>query len=187
MSRYEFKRRGIRVPPTTSEADAIEVAYRVLSVGARDNLREFTEPDDDWMPIWFVVTQRQGTVISGNAPKHEMAEYVGRWARHVGAVAIGHLHSSWLVNAEDIGEERMRELQQRGGLTEGIAERQEILLLGLYSATTARQHHAGITRHENAPPTLSAFDLVYDSANPKHTDLVGAMVDPLREALVRLG
>ena len=169
----------------------MDAAYEVLTTGARRTERGFREPDDDWFPMWLVLTQRQGALITGNAEKRDMAEYVGRWARRVGAVCIAHLHSSWLVHSEDVGLERMRQLHQqmldRDGSTEGIAERREIVLLAVYSAGTARQYHAAIHRHSDAPPTLGAFELIDDTATSGDARVEGAMVDPLVEALVRVG
>lgn len=96
----DYQRRGIRVPRT--ETEAADVARDALATGARRTSESFTEPDEDWAPMWFVVTSEHGTLIAGDAHKHDMARYVAGFARRVGAVAIGHLHSSWYVDQSTV-------------------------------------------------------------------------------------
>ena len=187
----EFKRRGIKVKPTATEAEAMEQAFGVLVTGARRTGAEFTDPDDDWVPIWLILTKLHGTLVSGNAHKHDMAEYVGRLARKFGAVALGHLHSSWMIVQEDMDRERFDEIHRymrNGGSLEDVAEAREIVLVALYSAAATRQYHAAISRDGVHPPTLGGFDLVAETGGDGDDwRIEGAMVDPLVAALKRVG
>ena len=72
------RRRGITVPPTQTETEALAVAYDVLVDGARATGAAFTEPDDDWAPMWLVLTQSQGTLLTGNADKYTLTDQVAR-------------------------------------------------------------------------------------------------------------
>lgn len=188
----DFHRIGIRIPPTATEREALEVAYDLLATGARRVGETFTEPDDDWRPLWVLLTDTQATIVTpgDDVDKHAATDYVGRLARRWGAVAVGHLHSSWMVTFEDVDAERMAEIQrymrERHGSTEGLPERREVLLIAAYSATTARQWHAAIHRDDTQPPTLGTFDLMLDTTHDD-VDLSGAMVDPLRDALRKVG
>ena len=182
----KFRRIGIRVPPTESEMEAHEFARDVLLTGATRVGAEFTDPDDDWRPIWFVLTKTQGTIITPGADveKYETTHYVGDLARRWGAVAIGHLHSSWLV----LGPELAQRAHDQHGSTEGIAERIEVLLLATYTAGNARHYTARIERHDDTPPTLAPLELMFDTADAEDgTHVSGAMVDPLMSALERVG
>lgn len=178
------RRIGIRVPPTKSEVEAHELVFDVLLTGARRVEAGFTDPKDDWDPIWFVLTKMQGTIVTPgpDVEKYDMVRYVGELARRWGARAVGHLHSSWLV----VGAEAQRAHDQHGS-TEGLL-RQEVLLLASYTAGNARHYTARIERHPAAPPTLAAFELMFDTADAEDGMVVtGAMVDPLMSALERVG
>jgi hypothetical protein len=181
-----FRRTGIKVPPTKSEVQAHELARRVLETGALRIGSEFVYPDDDWEPTWLVLTKTQGTIVSPGrgVEKYEMTDYVAGLARRWGAVALAHLHSSWLV----VGPELAQRAADQHGSTEGIDERQEVLLLATYTVGNARHYIAHIERHENAPPTLAPFELLFDTAAVEDdTHVTGAMVDPLMQALERVG
>jgi len=185
----EYRRIGIKVPPSKDAAEAMDVAYDVLASGARRVGEAFTRPADDWRPQWLVLTRTQGTLVMGDAEKHAMAEAVGRLARKFGAIAVGHLHSAWIVDAETAGgqeefERLYRVVQQQGGSTEGLP-RKEIVLLAVYCAAEARQYHATIERHEDAPPTLGPFELAVSTADG--LGATGAMVDPIVAALKTTG
>jgi hypothetical protein len=189
------RRMGVKVPPSKTALEAATAASDTLMKGAREVQRKFTEPDDDWRPMWLVVTPTQGTVITPesmtNAAEREaVVRTVARFARERGAVAIGHLHSTWHVPPEKLSEERQREVfaqvDRQDGSTEGIPEREEAVMIALYTATTFRLVMAPIGRHEGAPPTLGEFTAVMTSED-EEAELSGRMVDPLRAALRRLG
>ena len=100
----DYFRRGVRVPPTKTAAEAAQVAFDVLSDSARQIGAKFTDPEDDWTPAWVVLTPEQGTIITApgsvaNDPRAKTAatRYVGDYARRNGAVAIGGLASVWMV------------------------------------------------------------------------------------------
>lgn len=191
----KFTRRGIRVPASRSEREAAQVVRDVLEQGCRKVAAELTEPDDDWDPIYLVVTPAgQGTVFAGFGDKYAVTDAVAAFARRVGAVAIGHLASTWQVHADTVGEAGkaradalQRRVQQQGGSTEGIPGRFEAVMIGVYTASGFVVEHARIERHDDAPPTLGGFDVVLDSRERESVEVIGRMVDPLREALVRLG
>jgi hypothetical protein len=188
------RREGIRVPRTESEAEAIGVAYELLTSGARRVQGRFTRPDDDWAPIFLTLTKKQGTILTpdrlAREDKRPTVEAVARWARRVGAVCVGHLHSSWFVLGEGLPAERMEAIRLRmeanRGSTEGIPERTEGLLLALHTAGGSAVHWGEIERRESAPPTLAPFRLLADTAE-NGEGFEGAMVDPLREAVWRRG
>ena len=189
------RRMGIRLPESESEQDAVDAIYGCLTSGSQDVGRGFTKADDDWHPLWLVTTAAgQGTIISpvemiDQADKIAITEYVARFARKVGAVAVGHLNSSWLVAAEDVGDERMKEInalmKAQYGSTEGIPERREILMLIIYTATSWRQYYADIKRHDGRPPTLKPWVLM--GSSEQSWNLTGTMSDPIRESLRRIG
>jgi hypothetical protein len=186
----DFRRIGIKVPATSSGTEAMDVAYERLAAGARGVGADFTKPDDDWMPIWAVLTKTQGTLITGNVHKHEMTEHVARLARRFGAIAIGHLHSSWLIDAEVAGgqaeyERLERIVRRQGGSTEGLPRR-EILMIETFSAGEVRHYHAPIHRTDAAPPTLGPFEFVLTTATAG-MDARGPMIDPLVRALTKVG
>lgn len=189
-----MKRRGVTIPPTASEVESAEVAFDVLRKGSVQVGQRFTKPDDDWSPIWLVLTPTQGTTMTpesmrDNAEKNRMVDTVAAYAQRVGAVAIGHLNSSWQIPPGKVSDERMDEIvawmNSHGGSTEGVPEREEIVLIAVYTATTYWMYTALITRHENAPPTLGSYELMHTSSDKG--DLSGRMVDPLRDALRRYG
>jgi len=185
------RRIGLHLKPSRSEAEAITQLYTVLTTGAHANEARFSDPDDDWTPIWLVyVADGHGTLITGDAHKHDLAQYVGAFARRVGAVAIGHLHSSWMVWQSEMTPARAAEVEKliRWGGTpiQALPERQEVLLVQLHSAMAWEQHLARIERFDGAPPKLHPFERMGGSSDEGLT-VTGAMVDPLREALTRLG
>jgi hypothetical protein len=179
----KFPQLGIRVPQTKDDAQAHDLALNVLQTGAERAAVEFTDPDDDWAPIWLVLTANRATVISPGprVEKYEAVDYVARLARRWGATALGHLHSSWIVT----DPEAVAIATQRHGDTEGLP-RQEVVLLATYTAGHARQYTAQINRHQEAPPTLEPFELIVDTATSE-IHVQGAMVTPLLNALARVG
>ena len=178
----------IRLPASKTEAQAAATTRRWLERGARDVGRDFTKPDDDWDPIWLVVSRDSGLLIASDETvhKHDMAELVGATARRLGAICVGHVHSSWLILFTEIDEPRrselVRHMQETGGETEGVPERIEILMLAVYTASTSAMWYGRIERHDDAPPTLARFERA-----PTDGETTGAMVDPLRAGLVKLG
>jgi len=185
----DFHRRGIKVRPTVSAREAMQEAYDVLTTGARKTGAEFTEPDDDWRPMWVILTKTQGTHVTGNAHKHAMTDYVATLARKYGAVAVGHLHSSWMIHAQDVDEQRFDEIHaylRQGGSLEDVPESREQLMLNLHSAGETRQYHARIHRDGVRPPALDPFELAISTAE-KNAEVSGAMSDPIVAALRRIG
>lgn len=186
----DFKRIGVKVPPTASAREAMAVAFDVLSTGARQAGASFREPDDDWRPMWLILTKSQGTLVSGDGDKYAMVDYVAQLARRFGAVAVGHLHSSWMIDAETAGSQEALDLliqiaRDRDGSTEGLPRR-EIVMIALHSAAVTHQYHARIDRSDDAPPTLGAFELVADSSEDGMR-FEGAMIDPIVDALKTTG
>jgi hypothetical protein len=187
----DFSRHGVKVPHTESEAQAVRAARSVLIRGAQAIGESFTDPGDDWAPVWLVLTPTQGTMITadGETANHPRAKekatrYVGDFARRVGAVAVGSLMSTWQV-ALDADEARAREVERQvraqDGSTEGIPERFEALLLVTYTASTVEAQTALIERHEAAPPTLREFKRMPEGS------WSGRMASPLQQALRRVG
>lgn len=185
------RRHGIRLPPTVTEAATLREVVASMRRGALGVEQEFTDPDDDWAAMWLVVAPGGlGTLLTGNADKHVMTEYVGRYARKVGAIGIGHVHSSWLVLASEIGDRRMAEIHRQleaGVSLETFPERIEVVLLNAFTASAWEMHTARIQRRPDAPPELDPFECVQSSADQENGSIGGAMVDPLQDALRRLG
>jgi len=195
-----LRREGIKVPPTEGEAGAVLAAYKLLTEGALRVQQRFTKPDDDWWPIWLTLTRTQGTILTPErfAPqdKQPTVAAVARWARRVGAVCVGHLHSSWTVIADQHGGripvERMqaihRQMVAQHGSTVGIPERMEVVMVALHTASGSAMHVADIERHAGAPPTLAPFRLLVDEHREgDDSGMEGVMIDPLREAVWRRG
>ena len=183
-----YKRIGIKVPETETEHDAHDHLRDALEHGALSVLERFDEPDDDWAPMWMILTRTQGTILTPGpgVEKYEMTDSVAALARRFGAIAVGHLHSSWIVLSEDAGRDAMDEYVARGGgSTEGMARR-ECLLVATYTVSRAVNAVAYIHRHEGAPPTLDPFEVIIDTAQSE-MNLEGAMVDPLIDSLQRIG
>lgn len=191
----DINRHGIKVPRTESEGQAARAARALLINGAREVGRKFTHPEDDWHPIWAVLTQDQGTIIETGAreandprAKTKITQYVADFARRRGAIAIGSLMSTWqvILDVEKLGEQRVREIERQvraqDGSTEGIEGRVERLLVITYTAGNVESQHAPINRHDNAPPTLGEFAAIGDLDH-----LEGRMTEPLQEALRRIG
>jgi hypothetical protein len=192
MAKGKITRRGVYIPPSSGEVEAMDSVYEVLSSGAVSNGERFEDPDDDWLAVWLVATKDQATLITGDAHKYDMVEYVAQFARRIGAIVVGHLHSSWVVLAADLGSPEevdrvMEQMRRNEGSTEGIEQRKEIIMLGVYGARAARLYTAAIHRDGVHPPRLDDFALVSDSTDGSDFNLDGAMVDPLREALTHVG
>jgi len=183
---------GIKIPPTKNEAEAMDLAYDILHRGALSVGEGFEDPDDDWMPMWLVLTKDQGHFMTpAGVDKYMMVEAVGHWAREHGAICVAHLDSTWMVKqTEDMTKERADEIfaqmQEQHGSTEGIPERTEQVMLAVYTASAYRFYQAPIIRHEGGPPTLEPFELVF-SSDSTDSDLHGAMVEPIRQAIWRRG
>jgi hypothetical protein len=185
----KYRRIGITVPETTTEHDAHNVIGDTLRTGVLGILDTFEDPDDDWDPVWMVLTRTQGTILAPGpgVEKYEMTAAVAALARRWSAIAVGHLHSSWIVFAEDAGQQAMKDyIDGGGGSTEGLARR-ECLLLASYTASRAINRVAYIHRHEQAPPTLGPFEVIIDTSRANGENLAGAMVEPFLEALQRVG
>lgn len=180
----KFKRIGIRVPATATEVEAHGLVCRILQTGAERVAVGFDKPDDDWAPIWVILTKTQGTIISiePGVEKYEAVDHVAKLARRWGAIAIGHLHSSWMVSKPAAALAAVAQ----GGSTEGL-ERDEIILVGTYTMGNAKQYTARIERYDDAPPTLAPFEVMVDTTAGDGWGVEGAMVTPLLAALQRVG
>jgi hypothetical protein len=178
----------IKLPRSKTEAQAASTAKRVLERGCREVAKTFNDPDDDWDPIWLIVGESFGVFLAaGNIHKHAMTEAVGDYARRSSGIAVGHVNSSWMVLVEHLAPARSAEIvrqMEATGSTEGIAERVEIVLLAIHTASRSEMWTAKIERHEDAPPSLGRFTRPPVSGGG---EMSGAMVDPLRAGLVRLG
>ena len=182
---FDIAAETMKIRPPKSEAQAVEVARATLNDGCRRVGADFTDPDEDWSPMWLVVEKKVASLLTSDVHKHVMAEAVGFYARRHAAIAIGHLHSSWLVDYQSMSPLRAKAIQREmeaTGTTEGIPERIEVLLLATYSASIAKGWTARILRREDRPPVLGLFRPM-----PGHGQMGGAMVDPLRAGLVKLG
>jgi hypothetical protein len=188
----KYRRIGIKIPPTRDEDEALTVLYDVLTTGATRVGADFREPDDDWRPVWLVATPTQGTLLTtdGSVDKHAMTEVVGHYARQVGAIGIGHLHSSWMVDREVCGSDEAfdaahRQMRANGGSTEGLPRREGVLV-ALSTASRLQTFWANIARADDRPPRLEPWDKVLDS-DEEVLHVEGAMIDPLVAALKRFG
>ena len=45
--------------------------------------------------MWLVPTETHRTVITGDAHKHNLTDYVAEFARRVGAIAVGWRRRGW--------------------------------------------------------------------------------------------
>jgi hypothetical protein len=190
----KVNRIGVKVPPTASEVEAQRVVEQVLLNGLHAVGAKFDKPDDDWWPMWLVLTSTQGTMITPENMRNEEEKVktvrtVAAYARKVGATAIGAVNSSWRVRPETVSPERMLEILahvERFGGTAGVPEREEALVVTVYTATTYRVMEAAIVRRDDGPPTLGRFEVTSTSDSDGH-ELLGRMVMPLRESLRRYG
>ena len=179
--------KGMRVPPSRSEQEALATAFTVLTSGARSVGLTFTEPDDDWMPIWMVVEPNgTATMITGDVHKHEMARRVAAMAKEKGAIAVGFISSVWTLDSERVGspeqlQEVLDRIQRVGGSLEFVPGRLEQVMIATYSASTVQLHSALISRYEDKPPKLGPFQPYLDG------DLDGVMVRPIQAALIHQG
>lgn len=181
----------IRLPPTKTEAEMMKVMRDLLTGGAHHVGKGFKDPDDDWQPIWLVAQKDAGTIISGDLHKHDMTQMVSLYARNVGAIGVGTVQSAWMVGTGmGMSPERAREAQAymeaHGGETKGIPERVEVVMVALYTATAWEYHMARIFRRKRRPPRLGPFEKNLGSDEGK-THTSGAMVDPIQQALRRMG
>jgi hypothetical protein len=176
----------IKVKPTKSEADGMKNVYDILASGARSIERSFTEPDDDWEPVWVVITpDGQGTMLGSEMHKHTTAEIVGSYARKVGAHVVGYIGSTWSLDSGAIPEserKRIWEMVEAGTPVSEMPYRTEAVTITLYSASQIQLYTAEITRFEDKPPVLGDFTR-FDLA----ADISGAMVEPVQAGLRRMG
>jgi hypothetical protein len=169
----------------------MKVAYDWLAAGARRVGKGFKRPNDDWAPIWLVMTpDGHGTLITAgtdfNTGKRLMARAVGEFARIGGAHVVAWVHSGWIIETAKLSPERTQAIRRRmleqDGSTEGIPERVEALVILVLSATRVDYHQAYIRRAPGRPPRLGPF-----RHTPEASGLSGAMYEPLQAALRRLG
>lgn len=184
-----FEGQEIRVPPSRNETEALERVRSVLIDGARQIGEDFTQPDDDWMPLWMVVEpQGLATMIFSDLDKYELMTAVAIFAKLKGAIAVGFVSSVWALAAEGVGSSEelqkvMDRIQRAGGSLEDVPGREEQVMITTYSATKVELHRAVITRTDDAPPTLGEFEVM--SSDDGQID--GAMVTPIQRALAREG
>ena len=177
---------GHDTKPTRSEAEAAANIYTVLMTGVRAVGEGFTQPDDDWMPIWMVLDRKGGaTMVSTDLDKYDAVEAIAHLTRLKGAIAVGSVHSSWTLASDCVKDpERLAEIQEQinaGSPVSSFPERREEVALAIYTASNVALHTALIMRFDDKPPKLGQFKPYFGG------QIDGAMVSPIVDALKRQG
>ena len=178
--------------PTESEAEGMREAYDVLVHGALEEEKEFTDPEDDWGQMWLILTPKgRATFMAGDLHKHDMARAVGIYAKKEGAHVVGFTSSSWTLAFEDVPEDergRIMELHAAGVQIADMPYKREKVMVSLYSASQVRIFSAEIHRTDDKPPTLGPFERFdFQEQHGGQGEISGAMVDPVRAGLLRMG
>ena len=174
MSDAELQMIEVDFPEYNSPEEMLSQIAEFLKSGAEKCRKVFTDPEDDWMPMYLVVFDKgDARLITSTLDKHILVNLIASCASAASAVGIGQLNSSWL---------RMQEV---GPLPEGsIANKpgsEEGLMLTVYSRTNWWMEWAAIKRHRKHPPMLDAWKKMMERKEGE--EVRGAMFDPLLRAL----
>lgn len=123
--------------------------------------RQFTRPDDDWLPVLFVQTP-EGIEILGISPeffatadkKDALADALRDWIRR------GAFRYALLLNthARQMNDEEMKEHIRGSGRIADLPGAVEALVLNVGDAEQEELWMAKIRRREKLPPTLESWE-----------------------------
>jgi len=180
--------------------------------GLRDHLKEaveeigrtFDEPDDDWLPMVFLISNRGKTFdtvpvfefMQNEGTKDLLARVViPDLIRKTGADVFGFVASAWVLKNDgpeirpNMSDEEIEAIKQRvmaeisaiGGV-KNHPDRSEIVALEVISLTRYETWTADIIRHDDGPPTLAEWR---GGGGDKHTE--SRWSGPVRRAMAFQG
>ena len=174
MSDHTLEMIEVAFPEYKSPEEMLNQIAGLLKNGAEKCQKTFTDPEDDWMPMYLVVFDKgDAKLITGNLDKHILVNLIASAASDMGAVGIGQLNSSWRRMQED-NSPPTRSIANKPGSEEG-------LMLAVYSRTNWWIEWAPIGRDGRNPPTLGAWKKMMERKEGE--EVTGAMFDPLLRAL----
>ena len=161
-------------PEYKSPEEMLSRIAEFLKSGAEKCGKEFTDPEDDWMPIYLVVfEQGDARLVTSTLDKHLVVNLIARVASAASAVGIGQLNSSWMRMQQDKAPPE--------GSIAGKPGSEEGLMLAVYSRTNWWIEWAPIKRHRKHPPMLDAWKKMME--RKEWEEVSGMMFDPLLRAL----
>jgi hypothetical protein len=164
----------IDFPEYKSPEEMLSQIAAFLKSGAERCGKTFTDPEDDWMPMYLVVFEKgDARLITSTLDKHMLVNLIATAANGAGAVGIGQLSSSWMRMQPDKTPPK-GSIANKPGSEEG-------LMLAVYSRTNWWMEWAPIKRHHKKPPLLDAWKRMMERKEGE--EVSGMMFDPLLRAL----
>jgi len=161
-------------PEYKSPEEMLSKITEFLKSGAERCGKTFTDPEDDWIPMYLVVfDEGPARLITSTLDKHALVNLIATAANGAGAVGIGQLNSSWMRMQED-------KTPPEGSIA-GKPGSEEGLMLALYSRTNWWIEWAPIERDGKNPPTLGSWKKMMERKEGE--EVSGMMFDPLLRAL----
>jgi hypothetical protein len=137
---------------------------QVIFDGVTEIGSNFKEPDDDWMPVMFLMTKKREVVVVGtpftNAKDKEIfAKVLPKIILEKKAVMAAFLASTWLRTVKKTDPLFNTTCEMLG--TFGVStdpQRQEILMLQISDRKSNEDWFAKITRFSDKPPHLEEWE-----------------------------
>jgi hypothetical protein len=174
MSDAELRMIAVDFPEHKSPEEMLSKITEFLKSGAERCGKEFTDPEDDWIPMYLVVFEKgDARLITSTLDKHILVNLIAMGVSNAGAVGIGQLNSSWMRMQED-------KTPPEGSIA-GKPGSEEGLMLALYSRTNWWIEWAPIERDGKNPPSLGSWKKMMERKEGE--EVSGMMFDPLLRAL----
>ena len=163
----------VNFPGYKSPEEMLDKIAELLKSGAEKCGKDFTDPKDDWYPVYLVVLgPGEAKLVTGTGDKYALVNAIAEGVSATGAVGIGQLNSSWMQMRPDMTPPK--------GSIAGKPGSEEGLLLTVYSRTNWWIEWAPIKRHKTRPPLLDAWKRMMERKEGE--EVRGAMFDPLLQA-----
>ncbi len=138
-----------------SDDELFKDAVEYLKTGVKDIAATFTQQDDDYQPVAHLLTEDRSYIMPmlfrNDEEKDYMAEAVAGAAMEFDAKVVGFVMSAWTVKipTEDYGKAMVRPSEH--------ADRREVVILSVLSASKQVTYAADIKRDGVNPPTLGEW------------------------------
>ena len=174
MSDAELKMFKVDFPEYKSPEEMSNQIAEFLKSGAERCGKAFTDPEDDWIPMYLIVFEKgDARLVTSTLDKHTLVNLIATAAGAASAVGIGQLNSSWMRMQQD-------RTPPEGSIA-GKPGSEEGLMLAVYSRTNWWIEWAPIKRHRKHPPMLDAWKKMMERKEGE--EVSGMMFDPLLRAL----
>jgi hypothetical protein len=172
---------------TENAEELLAEALLAAQTGVAAVQESFTDPDDDWEPVMFAISDDENVVIglppaafASDRAKDMLCDVALPGIILAGRVrALVMVMSTWEV---EYTKEFPRSADPHRQMPPSQhPRRREALYLSGLTATLTRSLRADIQRHPDAPPTLGEWR-VREADHPNY-DVTGRFIAPLQEAL----